>query len=148
MAQTDEQLVLAALEVIADPRNLREDDFVTALTERGIDLQPATRLAFLVPLAFGRVLISHLAQLELSTEFLIKESTTETVRPLQGEPLFIEALRIATRMYHSGPRDLFEPAALMSAEVGAVNKVLNSGATLDGGSLARPIFWGTEGVGW
>ncbi len=148
MAESDSELVHAALEVIADPETQDEADMIHALVGRGVDPRSANRLVALVPLAFGRVLISHIAKLDLSTEFIVKNGDQETVRSLNDEPLFLEALRVAMATFHSGPRDLFEPAATFSAEFNAVNRALNEEVSLDGGSLERPVFSDFAGAGW
>ena len=148
MDKTNEQLILTALEVIADSANESEGDMLSALSKRDVEDATAQTLVTLVPLAFGRVLIAHIANIEMSSEFDVMVDGSVVTRTLNSEPIFVEALRLAAAMYHSGPQELFEPAATFSAELGAVNKALSAGEDLNRASLRRPVFWGFDATGW
>ena len=148
MSDAHARLVYFALEVIADSADASEEEIVAALIRRGADTRSANRVVAMVPLAFGRVLISHIAPIAMSTEFIVKSGDTETILSLKREPLFVEALTIAARMMHEGPRRLFEPASRMSAELDAVNQALEAGASLEGASLRRPVITGFTGAEW
>jgi hypothetical protein len=148
MPDLEAKLVRAALEVIADPMNRDEEDMIEELVSRGIDHRTANRLIALVPLAFGRVLITHIARVGFSADFVAKTGERESVRPLKEEPIYVEARLVATAMFHEGPRKLFEPAATFSAELNAVNQALAHGDTLEGATLRPPVLTGFSEAGW
>lgn len=51
-------------------------------------------------------------------------------------------------MFHDGPRELFQAAATLSAELGSVNAALQAGHDLTGGRLRKPVFWGVDVATW
>jgi hypothetical protein len=119
-----------------------EDDVIATLTAEGVSPIIAEKLSILLPLAFGRVLLSHLKPPpEFSMNALLL-SRDGTWRPydLAGDEIFKVAVEAATAMYHEGPRTLFEPTATFSAEVDAVNKALEAGADLQGVQLSQTMI--------
>jgi hypothetical protein len=118
-----------------------EDDVVASLVAVGMSRLQAEKLVALVPLAFGRVLISHMEELEFATDAVLQaaDGSSRSV-DLRNEPIFARALEMAAEMYHRGANELFGPAAISSGELLAVNKALNSGATLAGAKFSEPRF--------
>ncbi|HEY6020953.1 MAG TPA: hypothetical protein VIY48_13940 [Candidatus Paceibacterota bacterium] len=98
-------------------------------------------VAFL-PIAFGRVVIAHIGKINFTTRYRIQETGHSC--SFSEEPIFIEAIKIATESYHTGlvPRELFSAVALRSAELDAVNKALNNGDVIDGASFNDVVFSG------
>ena len=143
-----DDLILRVLQVLASSPDSAEDEVVAALVADGVGRVRAEKLAALVPLAFGRVLIAHMASVSFSTHALVGHPSGERV-DLRSEPLFLRALEIATRLFHEGPRHLFQPAATMSAELQAVNNALNSGVKdLSGSTFADPILMRLTAKEW
>ncbi|MBI4914587.1 MAG: hypothetical protein HY825_01955 [Acidobacteria bacterium] len=119
-----------------------EADIVEMLQTQGITYLLAEKLVALVPLAFGRVLLSHMPEHPTFSKTAVLEAEDGTLVPvdLQTEPIFRRAVELATEMYHRGPRELFGPAATASAELSAANHLLHSGATLRGVAFTEPRF--------
>jgi hypothetical protein len=61
---------------------------------------------------------------------------------LKVEPIFVESLRIATDMYHSGDRPTFGNVARRSSMIDGVNNALNAGESIDGATLSGPALIG------
>jgi len=57
--------------------------------------------------------------------------------------MFHAALRLATDMYHAGPRSTFGNVALRSSMVSAINQALNEGVSFEGGTLSGPALIAT-----
>ena len=125
-----------------------EDEIALRLRDDGIAQLAAEKLLVLIPLAFGRILISHIAPVQQSHDFRVLRNGEPVTLQLRDEPFFAEALKVAAEMYHSGPRGLFEPAALMSAELGAVNKALDAGEDINGATLAPPTLHRLDFDAW
>jgi hypothetical protein len=103
----------------------------------------ARRVVDWLPEAFGVVLVSHMATVTLPTTFLARDSSGSWVEiPFSKDPIFGEVLKLALSMYHHGPREVFSALALRSSTVDAVNKALNSGASIDGAVLSPPTMPG------
>jgi hypothetical protein len=95
--------------------------------------------------AFGLVLIQHSAAIELPRTFKALNCHGEWQEiPFNAEPVFGQALRLGTTIYHEGPRELFSKIALRSALLGVVNKALNSGVDLNGTKLSGPAMLGLQ----
>jgi len=138
---THHELVTRTLEAYAGSAYESEEEIVGGLCSAGVARLVAERLVALVPLAFGRVLVSHMEKLEFSTSAILtaRDGSPQSC-DLRTDGLFLSALEIATAMYHEGPRHLFQAAASASAEVAAVNQLLNSGGTLAGVRFKEPRF--------
>ena len=138
---THQELVRRTLEVYASSAYESEDEVVGGLCSAGVARLMAERLVALVPLAFGRVLVSHMEKVEFSTSAILtaRDGSSRSC-DLRTDRIFLSALEIATAMYHEGPRHLFQAAASASAEVAAVNQLLDSGGTLAGGRFTEPRF--------
>lgn len=133
--------VYRTLEACASLKEPTEDGVVASLVSQGMSPVTAEKLAVLVPLAFGRALISHIATIAFPVRaILMSKDGAEKVCDLRSEPIFLAALDIATEMCHKGRRDLFEPAALFSAEFSCANQALRAGSSLEGGVFAEPRF--------
>lgn len=138
---THQELVLRTLEAYANTAPGSEDDIVNRLCSSGVPRVVAERLIALVPLAFGRVLISHMAKVEFPTTVVLEaRDGSQRSCDLSKDRLFASALEIAVVMYHDGPRHLFQAAAIASAELSAVNQALNAGSKLEGARFREPSF--------
>lgn len=107
--------------------------------------EPVTirRLVDWPPEAFGLVLISHTWNVNLPKTFTAFDDRRRPREfPFDCEPVFAASVAIAMEMYHNGPRDLFKAVSLRSAMLGTINNALNSGASVDGGSLSGPSLIG------
>jgi len=107
------------------------------------DKMVARRLIDWIPEAFGIVLVSHIGKINLPTTFSARSNDGQWKHfEFKVEPIFVEALHIATDMYHSGDRSAFGNIAKRSSMVDVVNKVLNAGDSIDGGTLSGPALIG------
>lgn len=144
MQQTEQpyfDAVYRTLEAYASISEPTEDRVVADLVDQGIPPLTAEKLAVLVPLAFGRILIAHITTIDFPVGAILRSRNgTEKVCDLRKEPIFLAALESATKLYDNGPRDLFEPAASFSAEVTCANDALHANSSLEGGIFAEPRF--------
>ena len=103
----------------------------------------ARRLIDCVPEAFGIVLASHVGKVRVPASFSARSRGGPWRSfPFDAEPIFAEAARIATDMYHSGDRAVLGNIAKRSAVLDVVNKALNAGDTIDGATLSGPALNG------
>ena len=101
------------------------------------------RLVDWIPEAFGYVLMPHVADMTLPTTFSAKaKDGTWKEFSLDREPIFGEAVKIASAMYRDGPRTVFSNVAKRSYLVDAVNKALNAGDSLAGAKMGGPKMLG------
>lgn len=144
--------VESALRVLAGSDDLSDEGAVHSMCAIGLPLVLAEKLVVLVPLAFGSVLLAHMGITNLPTTFRIRSPEGDWVSlPLADEPYFSYALGVGVEMMHSGPRSVFEPVALRSPQVGAVNKALNDGLSIEEvkqGSLREPQFLRLDLEAW
>lgn len=138
---TQKDLVIQTLEAYASSEYDSEDDIVRGLCSAGVARLLAERMLVLVPLAFGRVLLSHLEEMEFSMSAILtaNDGSLKSI-DLRTDEIFRSALEMATLMFHEGPRHLFQAAANASAEVAVVNKMLYAGVKLAGLRFTEPRF--------
>lgn len=143
-----DHLILRVLQILAASPDAAEDGVVASLVAEGVGRVRAEKLAALVPLAFGRALIAHMADVKFSMFAVVGHPNGERIS-LGLESMFTRAVEIATIMVHDGPRHLFEPAAVMSAEVQAINLALRSGVKeFKGAHLSDPVFMRLSARDW
>jgi hypothetical protein len=107
------------------------------------DKMVARRLIAWIPEAFGIVLVTHLGKVNLPTTFSARSTDGEWKQfEFKLEPIFAEALRVASDMYHSSDRSAFGNVAKRSSTVDVVNKVLNAGNSIEGATLSGPALIG------
>jgi hypothetical protein len=103
----------------------------------------ARRLIDCVPEAFGIVLASHIGKMNLPSTFSARSKGGQWKSfDFKVEPIFVESLRIATDMYHSGDRSTFGNVAKRSSIIDVVNKALNAGEPIDDATLSGPALIG------
>ncbi len=139
--------IVQVAQYFVDASSIEDGDLVEVLISTGLARDVSERLVAFLPIAFGRVVIAHLARVSFTTDYRIKE--TGKVLPLSGDPIFVEALKLATESYHSGivSREVFSAVALRSPELLAVNKALNEGADVNGASFHTVEFSGYKTLG-
>ncbi len=137
----DPDVLQAALRLLGSAE-LKRDEIETRIRALGVDEAIATRLVDVVPEAFGVALVSHLPGGDTLNALLSARGSDGEWRdiPFAGEPIFAEALEIATAMFHEGPRALFRTIADRSAAVATVNEVLDAGGSLEGGTLTLRLL--------
>ena len=103
----------------------------------------ARRLIDCIPEAFGIVLASHVGKINVPSMFSARLSNGNWKSfEFRVEPIFDLSLRIATDMYHTGDRSTFGNVAERSSIIGALNKALNAGASIEGATLSGPALMG------
>lgn len=112
-----------------------DGELVNHLCNEGFGLEESERLVAFLPIAFARVVIAHLAKVSFTADYRVKE--TNRVYLLSDEPIFVEAIKLATESYHNGliAREAFTALASRSPELDAVNKALNDGADINGATF-------------
>ncbi len=101
------------------------------------------RLVDWIPEAFGYVLLPHVADMTLPTTFTAKAGDgTWKEFSFDREPVFGQAVTLASEMYRDNPRGVFSAIAKRSAMVAVVNKALDSGQSLSGATIAGPAMAG------
>jgi hypothetical protein len=101
------------------------------------------RLVDWIPEAFGYVLLPNVGDVTLPTTFSAKaRDGTWKDFSFDREPIFAEAVKIASAMYRDGPRTVFSNVARRSTMVDAANQALNAGESLAGVRMAGPKMHG------
>jgi hypothetical protein len=93
-----------------------------------------------LPEAFGIVLITHMELgIALPKTFIARNLTGAWIEfPLARDPIFGDSVKLATIVYHNGPREVFSALATASSVASVVNQALDSGVSLAGGVM-QPI---------
>jgi hypothetical protein len=121
----------------------RDTEIEIAVRRFASDPLTLRRLIDWVPEAFGYVLLPHVADLVLPTTFQARaKDGAWKAFPFDREPIFGRAVALAAAMYKDNPRGVFSAVARRSSMVATVNKALDSGASLDGATLAGPAMTG------
>lgn len=129
---TNKERVTLTLEAYANVAFESEDAIVDALCSSGVERLESERLVALVPLAFGRDLISHMGEFDFpKSAILTARDGSLKLCDLAADALYRCAVEEAASMFHQGPRHLFQPAASASAEVQVLNQFLDSKADAD-----------------
>ena len=105
------------------------------------DKLTARRLIDWIPEAFGYVLLPHVGDMSLPTSFsaMAKDGTWREFA-FDREPIFGQAVQIATQMYRDNPRGVFSAVARRSAMLAPVNDLLNEGRSIKGMKVAGPAM--------
>lgn len=140
------------LVAIADPDIHTEAAVVAKLVASGVPRIFALKLHALVPLAYGRLLVSHMGATQFpDTVLLLSSAKIATRRSLTTDGVFLCAMELAIHMHHNGPRDLFRSAAVASSTVGVVNEFLNAGHELQelpGCTFNEPTLFSMSAEEW
>ena len=119
----------------------RDTELEIGVARFAADRMTARRLIDWIPEAFGYVLLPHVADLTLPTTFAVKASDgTWKEFSFDREPIFGQAVTMASEMYRDSPRGVFSHIAKRSAMVAAVNMALASGQSLAGAKIAGPAM--------
>lgn len=103
----------------------------------------ARRLIDWPPEAFGIVLATHLAKIEISKTFMARDLNGRwQTFPLTDEPIFVESLQIAQQMSHDGRWDTFKNVAMRSSIMDAISAALRDRQSLDGRVFSGPTMLG------
>jgi hypothetical protein len=136
--------LLQAVELLSKHADLGDESLVTELTNAGFSTVEANLLVVLVPSAFSRPLLEKAGITDFATS--ISAPTRRGGRvdiPFRTWPMYGEAVALAREHYQSGVlgQDAYKRITLRSAEVNALNRGLNEGADMKGGSIASAIIW-------
>ncbi|CAK9887992.1 MULTISPECIES: hypothetical protein [Pseudomonas] len=131
--------VMDALPLLAD--DLDEDDVAAALQQQGYSRLDAEKLTMFVPSAFSWVVLKRLGIAGLPNHFVAYDEGDKAVKvPVAGQHYFTAALTLAYETFEHGwsaavPRSTFERVAGRSAEMDAVNKVLEKLGSVEGATI-------------
>lgn len=122
---------------------IADNDIESRVADFASDEMSARRLIDWIPEAFAAVLIPHIGNVYLPKTFTAKAKCGKWLKfEFMREPIFVNSLPIAMEMYHSDSRNAFANIAKRSAMLDVVNKALNAGDSIDGGSLSGPALIG------
>ena len=137
-----EELLQKAIAVIGRD-GISEDDIEVEISAIIEEQMLARRLIDWLPEIFGIVLVSHMGDIHLPNTFSAKDASGNWIElEFDVEPIVQVAARLATEMYHAGPRNTFSNIALRSSMVDAVNRALNQQESLNGARLSGPALIG------
>jgi hypothetical protein len=136
MNHPQKELIASAVAILG-MNDISEAEIERQICSLTNDPMVARRLIDWIPEAFGMVLIPHVAAVILPTTFKAKSKAGDWIElDFALEPIFFDAIQIGSEMFHSDSRITFSNIVLRSATVGAVNKALNQGYSLDGVTLS------------
>jgi len=121
------QLAVAKLaDIVAERREFSEDEIYSAMSSAGLPNEIADRAFKFTQTAWGRAFLARLG-VRFSPEYLCFNSAGEVIETgqLEGEPHYAAAMYLVPRYSSSAG---FQRLALMSADVHAVNELLNKGS--------------------
>ena len=102
------------------------------------DVMLARRLIVWLPEVFGMVLVSHMDSVTLPTSFCAKDEHGQWIDiALTAEPIIEPAVRLASTIFHHGPRGTFKNIAERSAVLDMVNSALNKGGSIQGATISN-----------
>jgi len=113
-----------------------ELELVATLERGGFSHVQAEKLCAFVPSAFAWALLKRMGLQSFPSYYTVLDGAGKEVRlPLDGEPYFTAAVQLASKTIENGwtsvlTRKNFECVVNRSAELGAANKLLDSGRSL------------------
>jgi hypothetical protein len=116
------------------------------LLRAGLPRALAIRAVWFIPLAFGRELLASMGVVLSDTYIRMTEAGgVEDERPLAGEEMFREAVKLAAVLAQELGQEVFSAVALQSSEMDAVNQALHAGIAPEGLVASPPvIIWPEE----
>lgn len=125
-ATTPEGAVVRLAEIVAPRAEFGEDEIYAAMAEAGIPGPVADRAYKLLQTAWGRAFLRRL-KVQLSSDYIWFNGAGDVVEsgPLESDPYFVAAWQLAGQ-YAGSPG--FQRLAVMSADVHAVNSLLQRGS--------------------
>lgn len=137
-----DQLIEGCISVLGQT-GLSADEEQRRVLQLVADPMMARRLIDWIPEAFGVVLVAHIGKVDFTNTFSAKDHRGNWVTiEISREPIFAAALKHATTMFHSGPKDVYRSIAERSCILDAVNKALNAGESIDGACMSGPALLG------
>ena len=138
--ETATQGVLDTASAVAASPNITEGGLSALLRSKGYSPIQAEKLTTFVPSAFAWVLLHKMGASLPNHYIALTKDGAEVSIPIAQEHYFTAALALAHHTFQNGwsaalPRSTFEAVANRSAEMDAVNKLLNQGETVSGASV-------------
>lgn len=123
---------------------ITNDEIESEVLSLAQDKMLARRLIDWIAEAFGMVLVGHISsEIILPTTFSAKNAKGKWFEfKFAEEPIFVEAIKIAQRIHHAGPQELFLNIASRGSMTNTVSNALNAGANLNGAVLSGPALIG------
>jgi len=131
-----------AVAVIRNSTALDDVAIYNALVADGVERQSAARLVVFLPMVYGRLLFAN-SGARFSSEYrtALTDGTVSPVKLLVNEPLWNEAMEFAKAEIEDGlSRQDVLAIAGRSAELHAVNQLLEHGSKLEEVRLVAPII--------
>lgn len=137
-----EELLQKAIAVLGRD-GISKDEIEVEIAALAQEQMLVRRLIDWLPEVFGIVLISHTVDIQLPDTFSAQDKHGNWFRlEFKLEPIIQMAGKVATEMYHAGPRNTFSNIAFRSALLGAVNNAFNESGSFNGGYLSGPALIG------
>jgi hypothetical protein len=142
MPQIAPEIVKQAISILGE-EGILDDDLEGRVLALCGEQMLARRLIDLLPEAFALVFVRHLAKVNLPRTFSARNRRGKWVEfELSVEPIFPVAVQLGAEIYHAGPREIFRNIVMRSSIVGAVNKALADGSSLEGATISGPALIG------
>lgn len=142
MEEADEKRLAEVSEVtkvLADTQILTPEDAVLELLSRGYSRARAEKLYFFVELAFGRMIIVQLEEIEFPETYIVESADgKQTEYTLTDDPYYADAVHVAYCLIQNKVNEIVRSVALRSAELSAFSNALESSAKLEGAEFYPP----------
>jgi hypothetical protein len=141
-----EQSALDVLSTIRQDPGITETALTDALVAKGYSRLDATKLCLFVPSAFAWAMLKAMGMQSFPATYnRINADGSEYEVAIATEHHFMAALRLAYAVLQQGwteqlSRPLFELVIARSAEMGAVNRLLDAGHQITDATLEPPRF--------
>ncbi len=124
-----------------------DQDLVKLIEARGIEKHNAERCVAFMPIAFGRVIINEIGNVDFSDKYKIHKSSKRYL--LTEDKIYCSAMELAIESYKTGlvGREVFSAIATRSAELVAVNKALNNDSDINGAEFKDILLFGYSTIG-
>jgi hypothetical protein len=130
------QFIESAVRIFRTHPNSSDDEILDLVVESGVERAMATQLVALLPLAYGRVMLSDSGSAFSNTYICVGEKgKADRKGNLNTLPLWAEAISFAKQ---DGEPSF--PIASRSAEVRAANEALHNGSKLQNLVWSPPVF--------
>lgn len=132
-----QQAIEAAVQMFRFHPDAPEEEILNRLLERGMDRLVATQLIGLLPIAYGRVLLSDSRGVQFADTYIHPGDHRHAAREIRLDtlPLWTDAIRFARQ-----DGEPFIAIASRSPEVRAVNAALLDGKQLESLLCSPPVF--------
>ena len=138
--------IIKATKIMALDNFKESEEVLQQLENAGFSRIDAEKLFFFIQLAFGRSFLLRFGIETIPNDFIVDTIDENQLNlSLQNEKFYNCAFAIAEKHFNEGyvPKEIFNKAALWSAELNAANSALKAGDEIRGGTLLTPKWYST-----